>query len=454
MITWKTLRQRTQSAVLVLLTTALLTPTAVPPLYAEDRENDDVEPYVFEPIVKPATFPDPLVLTFDEIAAAMKKGSPVLMSTKANREVLFYNRSQLAERQRNATGSVDGLMTAASGLTQMRSGLNSAISAGSSAGQVSQTDLLLKSAIDAQLAMTQSQLSSQMSSALTADKGYAQGGDMSASIDQMDDAALQVIYSAMALYQGYWSATRQIQRTEEELALLKHQLDVVTLLEELGRTTPQTKKSIADGIEAMEHGLNIARLEQKSLLNELNLMLGRSSGSTLQLQPIAMPDVEAIASLDRDSAWKVVYKESYVLKAKKHTQGGLQEQYDDVKKTYGEYGDRAWRAEQQLEGAKMNTALAAEQLQTRFNKFYEKLQQMIQSYRLEVDKQTTLQNTVQRTEQRYEVGYIAQSEVRTALNNLSKQNAVVAQSKDDLALAYAKWQLVLQGMDVGTGEKK
>ena len=418
----------------------------------DDDDRDQPEPYKFPPIVKPATFPDPLTLEFAEIEKAMRSGSALLMSMAANREVLQYNRNQLAEQQRAASSSLYGLSTAMSGLTQMKNGLDDAFNYAAAANPgnpPSQTEYVLKGAVEAQLQILSSQISAQAVSAATADKGYAAGGNLSSSVAQLDEAGLQLIFGAYQLYHGYWMIERQISRLEDELDLLQRQLKVVELLQELGRTPVQNVQNLREGIAAMEQGLVLTRLEQQSLLDELNLLLGRSAINTLILTPIPTPDMEVILATDYESAYKAVYKESYLLKAKRYVQGGMQEQYDDVVRNFGELGDRAWRAEQQLEGAKVELKLAEEQLKTRYDKFVAKLLQSIEAYELEQEKLQSASANLERAKARFELGYLSQNDLLRVKNEHSKQAAAVAQLEDDLALSWQRWLLIQKGMDFG-----
>lgn len=427
------------------------------PLWAEDgeREEEYVEPYRFSSLVRKVDYPDEYTLEFDGVAAAIKAGSPLIMSTKVNREVTSYNLNQLAEQQRSANNSVASLNTAMNALGQMRSGLDAAFAAAGAAGQPpSATEQLLKSAVDAQLSMSQSQLSSQALQAATADRGYTTTGSMATAITQMDDGSLQVIYSGLSLYHGYWMAERQIEQAEEQLVLLRRQCDVVAALEEMGRATTVSLQDVRDGISAMEQGIKTARLEQQGLLNELNALLGRPASSTLILAPMPEPDIAALQTMDYDTVWKASYKQSYVLKGKRYTQGGWQQQYDDIVKISGEFGDRAWRAEQQVEAAKVETALAAEQLEIRFQKLFEKTQQSLDSYALEAEKLAHAEANLERAEQKYELGYLSYGDLLRLRSEVNSQRATYEQAGDDLSLSWQRWQLIMQGMDISSGDSR
>ena len=446
---------RTKKFFCFLLSLTLVLSITTSYIHADEDSEEYTEPYIWEPFVKPIVYPDPFELSYEALPEAIRKGSPLALSAKANREVLFYSLNQLAEQQRNASNSISGLHTAMTGLSQLRSGIDATFNASIAAGQVpSGIEMLLKSAVDAQLSMSQGQLSSQLASISTGDKGYSTIGDLSATIDNIDDASLQIIHGAQMLYHGYWTADRQIKRGEEELVLLKRQQRVVDLLLSLGRTTPQTSKSLAEGISTLEHNLASASIEKASLLTELNLMLGRPADSTLILQPLPSPNMETIMNFDQETVWKKVYSNSYILKGKKHSQAGLQEQYDDVKKNFGEYGDRAWRASQQYEGAKLSTALTAEQLRSRFDKFCEQLDQQITNIALEQKKLITLEATRDRIQIKFNLGYGSENELLTASNNVRKQQAVLDQAKDNLLLNWQRISLAQEGMDLSFGESK
>jgi len=422
--------------------------------FVQGEDSDSyIEPPRFSPIVKPQVLPDPFVLEFEDIEKTMRSSSALFMSMAANREVLQYNRNQLAEQQRNANSSIHSLATAMSGLSQLRAGLDAAFTASAYAGVMpTYTDLALKGAVEAQLQLLGGQLSAQAVAASTADKGYAAGGNLSATVTQLDDAGLQLIYGASQMFHGYWLIDRQIALLEEELSLLQLQLKVVVLLEELGRTPGQNIQSINEGISAMENGLFRLRLEQSTLQEELNLLLGRPAGSILILQPIPAPDINMLSNTDFEAARQATYRSSYLLRGKRFIQGGLQENYDDVVRNFGELGDRAWRAEQQLEGAKLETKLAEEQFHLRFSKLVAKLEHDLAAYNLELAKLQSSSQNLERAVLRHELGYLSDNDLLREHRDFNKQQAAVRQAEDDLALGWQKWLLVQKGMDIGSGE--
>ncbi|MCL2498187.1 MAG: hypothetical protein FWF06_06215 [Symbiobacteriaceae bacterium] len=436
---------------LIILSLSLLLSGGLLSVFAEEAPREwEEEPYRFPDIVKKIELPEHLTLEFTQIEAVMRQASPVLMNTAANREVVQYNRNQLGQQQDAARHALYNLGVAMGGISQMTSGLDAAFAAAAAAGAApTLTDMVLKSAVEGQLTSTISQLTSQAQSLATADKGYVAGGNLSATVAQLDEASLQIIYGAYSLHHGYLYATRQIGRLQEELVLLQRQMQVVTLLEELGLTAAYNKQSLQNGIQAMEQGIRLAQLEQGNLLIELNLLLGRSAEASLELAPIPLPDLQVVKDLDFPQVWATVYQGSYLLKGKGYSQAGLQDQYDDVVWMYGEFGDRAWRAEQQLEGAKLDTTMSEAQLRSRLATLIDKMQHNVAGYHLEQSKLESAYATWQRSELSYSLGYLSENDLLQQRNAYAQQAAVVAQASDDLGLAWQRYLLICRGMDIG-----
>jgi len=387
-----------------------------------------------------------LELSFTEIETAMHQGSPVLKSNAANREVYQYLRNKLDEAAKMTGYSLTSISELNTAMSQLRAGLSNIPF--DPLHPPSASEMALRYVVDALISIIAGQINSQLQQLTQTTREYAQGGEMAMAINQLYDADLQTIYGACRLYQSYWQIQRRILMAEVELDLTTLQLETASRQFTLGLTTELALKELEARQAASRLNIALITLEQNACLAELNLQLGRSADDGLLLKPMPEPDREMIATINLETTWQQVYKESYLLKGKKQFQGSLVQQYDETVRLYGELGDRAWRSEQELEAAKMSTALTEEQLHIRLNKAYEQLELLQVRIDLEEATAAILELALLQAEQKYNLGYISALELEHCKYQYLVQTLQVTEAKEALSLACYQWMLVQKGMSI------
>lgn len=417
-----------------ILTLFLLFALILPaPLWAKDEAGDE-----------------PLSLRFDTLAAELKATSPALKANAANREALRSARGAIADTPDILASQSYGLQQLNSQLYQLNSGLNSSglFDGSNPAAPPSYQDMALKQAVDAMLAATQAQVSAQQSQLSQTDRGYTSGSEISANLARLDDADLQIRMGGYRLYAGYGQAERSYSELEQRLQLLRRQQEVMAQQRALGMVTELEVLELEQGLIELEQGLQLAEIERRYLLIELNILLGRPGDAPLELAAMPVPDLDAIAAIDPEAAWSKVSKQNHALKALRYLQGGASQNHDETVRMFGSGGSRALQSGKQLEAAALNTELEEQRLRAGFHKTYERLQLDAATYRLQQARLERAASVWQQDQQRYRLGKLSALELQQQELLYLQQQHHTLQAQDDLTLSYQRWQLIEQGMSV------
>lgn len=387
-----------------------------------------------------------LLLRFTEIEAEMKKNSPILKANAANREVLRYLRSKIADSATNANQSFVGINQLSNYLYQLRQSLGEQFDPAINPA-VTPSELALKGAVDGVLSVVGGQISGQMNQLSELSRNYASGGEMAVAINQLHDADLQAVALAQGYYQQCFQAERELQLLKAQEDLYRQQQQAIREQYELGLATETQLQILPLRIDILIQQQALIERERDSIRGELNLLLGRPAGAELVVQPLEF-EMELIAAIDPEAAWQAVYKESYALKGKKQMQGSLSEQDDETRRRFGESGIRAQNSGLELQAARLETQLLSEQLRLRFEKSYRQLQQQAEIVRMEELQLRLEEQLYAQMEERYAAGLVSRLTLQEQQLDLLTKTQRYAQLWDELALSYHRWLLIEKGMSI------
>jgi len=403
-------------------------------LYADDANTDNI-------------------LEFGNLAKELKAFGPMIAANEANRQALRSARTEIADVPDALSSQRNGITQLSTGLYQLRQGLEESglFQPANPLSPPSYQDLALKQAMDAMLNIFSMQVSAQSLQLAQTDAGYIQGGEMSANLARLDDADMQITMGGYRLFAGFWKAERTLEELKLRQNILEHRSEALHLSMKLGLATELQQLELEQGITELEQGIQLAELEQRHVLIELNLMLGRNPNQELILGEILLPSEDmlgSINSIDYDKVWSTVYKQNHGLRADRFLMTSAQTNFDESKRLYGEYSNRTARSKNQKLAAELTAQLTADRLEASYSKTYARLQLYLASYQLEQARASRADTAYALALESYALGRISSFDLLEQQHERLLQINRTIQAGDDLTLAYQCWLLIAQGMNI------
>lgn len=114
---------------------------------------------------------------------------------------------------------------------------------------------------------------------------------------ETDSGNKQLIWSAEQLFLNYNALNSQIKQQENQLLLLKKQLDETKLRQKLGLATTQGLNSIVKSIRDIQNTIRTMNDQQKSQNDQLNIMLNQNYTTELSIIPTPDPNQALIQAM-------------------------------------------------------------------------------------------------------------------------------------------------------------